>query len=228
MRNRAGHLTQLVEQNVVDPNGVDGFLRIGASETIAQCWLPDFVTRLHRRFPKLEVEINVDVSVNLREALLGREIDLAFLLGPVSEYTVDNIELPPFELAWYVSAGLDPPGDGPASYFDMPIMTYARNTRPYRELKSMLFERVGPGVRLFPSFSLSACLRLVEAGIGIAALPTALGRPEVEAGRIRQFDPGWVPDPLRFTASFLGDPKSHLVGTAAVMAHETAVDYGKS
>ena len=204
---------------------MEGYLRIGASETITQCWLPDFVSRLHRTFPRLEVEINVDISVNLRRSLLDREIDLAFLLGPISEYTVDNIDLPGFDLAWYVAPDVVPPGNLPASFLQKPVITYARNTRPYRELKAMLFERVGLGVAMFPSFSLSACFRLVEAGIGVAALPKALGKPHVEAGRIREFDPGWVPGPLRFTASFMGEPKSHLIETAAEIAREVALEF---
>lgn len=222
---RYEQLADLVEKNVVDPNRMEGHIRIGASETVTQCWLPDFVSRLHKQFPRLEVEINVDVSVNLRKSLLDREIDLAFLLGPISEYTVDNIELPGFDLAWYVAPDVVPPGNEPASFLQKPVITYARNTRPFRELKAMLFERVGPGVTMFPSFSLSACFRLVEAGIGVAALPKALGKPHVDAGRIREFDPGWIPGPLRFTASYMGEPKSHVIETAADIAREVALAF---
>lgn len=220
---RFEHLTQLVEKNVVDEAALEGCLRLGASETITQCWLPDFVSRLHQRFPRLEVEINVDISVNLRAGVLDREIDLAFLLGPISEYSVDNIALPAFELAWYRAAKLSGEPDDPASYLTKPVTSYLRQTRPYRELKVLLLERVGPGVAIFPSSSLSACFRLVEAGICVAALPKALGRSFVERGSIVEFDPGWVPSPLEFTASYLADPRSHRVEAAAQMALETAI-----
>jgi len=106
-----------------------------------------------------------------------------------------------------------------------PVMTYARNTRPYRELREMLFERVGPDVSMFPSSSLSASFRLVEADLGVAVLPRTLGQELVDQGRIREFDPGWVPGPLLFSASYLGVPKSHMVETAARMAFEVAVAY---
>jgi len=172
------------------------------------------------------VEINVDISVNLRAGLLDREIDLALLLGPVSEYSVDNVELPGFELAWYAAAGTDIKEAGARGLLlEKPVITYARHTRPYRELKTLLFERVAPDVQMFPSSSLSACFRLVEAGLGVAALPKALARPYVEGGRIVQFDPGWVPDALRFSASYLGDPRSHVVAAAAQKALEVAEIY---
>ena len=217
------HLSQMVEKDVIDPDGIEGHLRLGVSETIAQCWLPDLIARLHHLFPKLEIEFNVDISINLRAGLLNREFDLAILLGPISEYSVDNIALPDFDLAWYVAA--DVPETEGAAYLTRPVLTYARNTRPYRELKATLFEKVGPNVSIFPSSSLSACFRLVEAKLGVAALPRALGQEHVRAGRIREFDPGWVPAPLEFTASYLADPRSHMVETAAKTALEVATAY---
>ncbi|WP_052261729.1 LysR family transcriptional regulator [Leisingera sp. ANG-M1] len=214
-------LSELVEKDVVDPDGIEGRLRLGVSETIAQCWLPELVSALHERFPKLEIEFNVDISVNLRAGLMAREIDLAVLLGPVSDYSVNNIDLPGFPLAWYAAAKGRTEQD-PASYLSRPVLTYARHTRPHRELKEMLFERVGPEVSLFPSSSLSACFRLVEADLGVAVLPRVLGEELVAAGRIIEFDPGWVPSPLRFTASYLGEPKSHVTETAAHLARDVA------
>ncbi|MXQ07585.1 LysR family transcriptional regulator [Alphaproteobacteria bacterium GH1-50] len=218
------HLVELVQRDVVDPEGVEGRLRIGASETIAQCWLPELVSRLHEVYPKLEIELNVDVSTDLREALLNREVDLAILLGPISEYSVDNIILPGFDLAWYTAAN-PREREGGGGDLTRPVMTYARNTRPFRELKELLYEKVGADVSMFPSTSLSACFRLVEADIGVAVLPRALGAEYVRAERIREFDPGWVPSPLQFTASYLSEPKSHLSETAAALALEVAELY---
>ena len=216
------NLEGLVQRNVVDANATEGLLRIGASETITQCWLPEFVTRLHRCFPKLNVDLNVDISANLRQSLLDREIDLAFLLGPISDYRVDNLPLPEFALAWYRAAGSAPPLESVDSYLMLPVITYMRHTRPYRELRAKLLDHVGPQATLFPSSSLSASFRLVEAGIGVAALPRSLAGAFLERGTIREFDPGWVPDPLRFTASYMADPASQLVEKACEIALDVA------
>jgi len=219
------HLAEQVTANIIAPEGIEQHLRLGVAETIAQSWLPEFVGALHRRFPRVQIDLDVDVSANLRAGLLNREIDLAILLGPISEATVTNIALPGFDLAWYVSADT-PAGNDAALIATRPVITYARNTRPHRELKRALFERVGPGAQMFSSSSLSACFRLVEAGLGVAALPRILGRDLVARGRLRLFDPGWVTAPLQFTASYLGDPKSHVVETAAQLARSTADGQG--
>ena len=214
------HLSELVDRDVVDPKGAERRLRLGISETIAQSWLPQFIEQLNQEFPQLSVEINVDISTALRQSLLDRELDLAVLLGPVSEFSVDNVELPKFELSWYAPSSLS---SEEACKLNRPIASYARNTRPYRELKASLFEKVGPEVLMYPSSSLSACFRLVETGICVAALPKVLANDYVARGTIREFDPGWVPNALRFTASYLADPKSHLIETAARIAGEVAV-----
>lgn len=216
------HLAELVERDVVDHQAVERRLRLGVSETIAQSWLPEFVEKLNQKFPKLTVEIKVDISVELRNSLLEREIDLAILLGPISEFSVDNVALPEFELSWFASTSFS---IEEAKQLKCPIASYARNTRPYRELKATLFEKVGPETVIFPSSSLSACFRLVEAGLCVAALPKALAKDYFERGSIREFDPGWIPSPLQFTASYLGDPKSYLIETAANIARDVSTTH---
>ena len=217
----------LMEHEIVSPDALEGRLRLGVSETIAQCWLPQLIERLHAVYPRLEIEFHVDISTNLRTALLNRALDLVVLLGPVSEFSVENVELPSFDIAWYICADA-PKADHPKDYFRRPVLTYARQTRPYRELRKLLLDRIGPDVSLFPSSSLSACFRLVEADLGVAALPRALGRTYVERGTIREFDPGWVPSPLQFTASYLGEPLRPIVQKAATLARDVAMDYGTS
>ncbi|MEM8728760.1 MAG: LysR family transcriptional regulator [Pseudomonadota bacterium] len=212
-------LSDMVEEHVMDTAGLDRLMRIGVSETIAQSWLPDFIGALHAAYPNLKIEISVDISINLREQLLRREIDLALMLGPVSDFTIDNIMLPAVELVWFKSITH---GSAPVDLRKTPIATYARNTRPFRELRSELFERFGPDITLFPSSSLSSCFRMVEAGLAVGALPKSLGQPLVEAQKLVAFDAGWIPSPLRFSASYIGDPRNHLIETAAKTAQVIA------
>ncbi|MFK8033165.1 MAG: LysR family transcriptional regulator [Hyphomicrobiales bacterium] len=220
-------LGELIQRDIVDPTGIDLHLRIGVSETIVQSWLPEFVAKLRGEFPQLAIDIAVDISSNLREGLLNRSFDLTILLGPVSEFTVDNVDLPDVPLRWYCSKNAELSDDPAEIFLSNPVVTYARNTRPYRELKSELFNRYGPGISLFPSSSLSAGFRMVVAGLGVAALPASLAEAELKADQVREFDPGWQPNALRFTASYLGDPQSFLVERAAKIAREAALDADK-
>lgn len=218
------HLVELVERDVINPNDLRVRISLGVSETIAQSWLPLFIERLNTEYPNLEAEINVDVSNSLRESLLEREIDLAFLLGPISESTVDNIELSKFDLVWCASIEQN---FEEAKLLKRPVATYSRGTKPYRELKALLDDKIGADVRIFPSSSLSTCFKLVESGLCVAPLPKLLAEEYLRKGTIRVFDPGWVPNSLRFTASYLGNSKSHLIEMAARIASEVSNEYTK-
>ena len=211
---------QEIRQRVSDPTGLEGLFRVGASETIAETWLPRFLERLSQEYPRLSLELTVDISVNLRDALLARQLDLALLMGPVSVYSVNNVALPSFELGWYRAASRPDP-----DFLTTPVISYARNTRPYRELVEELSTRHGPGVRVFSCASLSASIRMIAAGIGVGVIPTALAQEGLAAGQLHAFDPGWLPGPLEFTASWVAEPRTPLAEEAAHLAVALARAY---
>lgn len=206
-----------ISTRIADPSGVTGVFRVGSSETIAQAWLPRFLERISHDYPRLSLELSVDISVNLREDLLARRIDLALLMGPISEFSINNVELPSFELRWYRAAG-----SGPIDFATTPIISYARNTRPYRELVEEVGRRYGPVTRVYTSASLSASIQMIAAGIGVGPYPATLAKERLLAGQIEEFDPGWLPRPLAFTASFLSEPRNALAERCAAIAVETA------
>ncbi len=217
-------LNSLILRDVGRPERVESLFRVGVSETIVQSWLPEFIAALRTEFPRLNVEIDVDISRNLRERLLGNAIDLGLLMGPVSDCRVENVPLPAFQMTWLRAPSLQvsDPADG------APVITFARDTRPFRLLKEALLERYGPSAVIFPSSSLSACFRLVAAGLGIGALPLSLAADYLASGQVERFDPGWTPEPLNFTASFLATPEAAVSGRAADIARQTALAYDKT
>ena len=207
-----------IKQRVANPSEAEGLFRVGASETIAQAWLPEFLKAFSQHYPRVNVDLTVDISVNLRAALLERRLDLAILMGPVSEFTVENVALPPFGLHWYRAAD-----NSQTDLSQIPVISYSSQTRPYRELMSELTRRIGPKLRVFTSASLSASLKMIAAGIAVGPYPRALARDFLDSGRIVEFDPGFRPQPLAFTASYLSEPRNFLVETSAAIARDVAV-----
>lgn len=209
-----------IKSNVVPAESVNSLLRIGVAETIVQLWLPSFLSALYDLYPNLNVEISVDVTVDLREQLMDRSLDIAILMGPVSEFSIDNIELPPVELAWFATTATPLPKLG-----STPIISYNRNSRPYRELRSQLTTRYGDDIKIFPSSSIYAGLEMVASGIGVGMFPRQLGKTLIGQGRIVEFDPGWKLAPLHFTASFVGEPRNELCVKAAELASIVSRQY---
>ncbi|MEL6680786.1 MAG: LysR family transcriptional regulator [Pseudomonadota bacterium] len=209
-----------IKHRVANPAETEGLFRLGASETIAQAWLPHFMEAFSQRFPRVNVDLTVDISLNLRAGILERRLDLAFLMGPVSEYSVKNVALPQFDLHWYKSRKL-----GDVDLTKVPIISYSSQTRPYRELTSELAQRVGPKSRVFSSASLSASLKMIAAGIAVGPYPRVLAKPHLDGDEVEEFSPGFVPPPLEFTASYMAEPRSFLVENSAEIAREVAVDW---
>ncbi|MGB0682157.1 MAG: LysR family transcriptional regulator [Magnetovibrionaceae bacterium] len=206
-----------------EQDAVSGLLRLGVSETIVQTWLPGFFQRAAKVFPNLDIELNVDVTSSMRDSLIERSLDLAFLMGPVSDYRIENRPLCSFDLAWVHSPALDLP-DGFAELDKLtrwPIITFARNTRPFAEVHALNKRDDIDRLRLFPSTSLAACLRMAEDGLGVGILPAAFIDEAVEAGRLKRVNSTWVPSDLIFTASFPRepfDPKAERLVDLAVSA----------
>lgn len=212
-----------IKQRVANPSEVEGLFRVGASETIAQAWLPDFLKAFSERYPRVNVDLTVDISLNLRADLLDRKLDLALLMGPVSEFSVENIALPPFDLHWY-RATSNPQTD----LSKIPVISYSSRTRPYQELMSELSRRVGPKLRVFASASLSASLKMIAAGIAVGPYPRALANDYLASKQIIEFDPGFTPKPLAFTASYLSQPRSFLVENSAEIARDVATEWHRT
>lgn len=58
-------------------------------------------------------------------------------MGPVSEFSVENIALPPFDLHWYRSTANDQ-----TDLSRIPVTSYSSKTRPYRALMAELSRRI--------------------------------------------------------------------------------------
>ncbi|KIT17980.1 LysR family transcriptional regulator [Jannaschia aquimarina] len=220
---RLDALADAIERDVIDPEAIEGLLRIGASETIAQTWLPDFVEAIHRRWPRLTIELDVDVTIALRERLLEGRLDLGLLLGPLSHAGIDNVALPDVPLAWCAAAGSAV--ERPDLLLAKPIVSFSRVTRPFRELVEALRENLGGAPSPFPSASLSAALRLIERGLCVGAMPAPMVAEGIARGTLVRFDPGFDLPALRFVAAYRVEPPSHAVTSAAGIAREVAIEF---
>ena len=220
LREHAERIADIVESikgEVVPFESVDSLLRLGVAETIVQLWLPAIVSELYRTYPNIKIEITVDLSVNLEQQLLARSLDLAILMGPISDFSFDNTVLPSIDLTWFCA-----PGRQNSNLNTMPILSYSRHSRPYLELRHEMTNRYGNDFKIFSSISVTAGLEMVAAGIGVGVFPRQLGMKLIAEGRIVEFDPGWTLEPLIFTASHLGDPRSELCAQAAALAVKVA------
>lgn len=209
---------------VRDRSAMRGVLRLGVSETIVHTWLPKLVASVNSAHPNLSLEIEVDITPNLRARLLAQEIDLAFLLGPLSFSTIRNRVLCDYPIAFVASPTLGL-GSGTLTVHELarfPIITFPRKTQPYEIIRS-LFNRPGvPNTRLHASASLATVIHMAMEGLGIAVIPTAIVEHELKEGRLQLLTTDLQVPTLTFSASWLAAPDTLAVELVAGLAAELA------
>ncbi|WP_340149721.1 LysR family transcriptional regulator [uncultured Sneathiella sp.] len=207
-----------------------GILRLGVSEAIVHTFLPDFLTGLRQKFPEIEVDIVVDATANLRRELIERSIDFALLMGPVTDYQIENHDLIEFDVIWAAAPSLKIDTDSELSLDELattPLITYARNTRPYADLSRQLRKNMELPARIYSSSSLAAIHRMALDGVGIAHLPRQMIQADIVNGRLKQVQCVWHPPSLKFTASYPTEPYSPVTEKIVQHALEVAREYRK-
>lgn len=89
--------------------------------------------RAHIKYPNLSIDIVVDITPTLREALQSGELDMAFVLGPQQDGELLERELCNYELN-FLSAPSLKVAKKPLSndaLAEHPIFTFPKRTYPY-------------------------------------------------------------------------------------------------
>lgn len=177
--------TDLVAE-LTENQHLTGTIRLGVSETIVYTWLVEYIEKVQKEFPKVSVEIVVDLTPNLQEGVRTGDLDMAFLLGPTLAFECVEQTLCDFELS-FLAAPSFKGGVGQMSFkalMSHTILTYPKITYPYKELKAKMKEQGLDEPLSITSYSLATLLRLAEQGLGIAVVPTLTALKEITDGRL--------------------------------------------
>jgi DNA-binding transcriptional LysR family regulator len=209
---------------ICDRSAVRGVLRLGVAETIVHTWLPQLVKRVNEIYPNLSLEIEVDITPNLTARLLAQEIELAFVVGPLSAPDVQSRALCDYDINFLASPLLRL-GKIKVTRRDLarfPMITFPRKTRPYEAVRAVFDRPDLPPIRLHASASLATVIHMAIEGLGIAVIPSAIVENELAAGRLQLLDTDVKLSPLTFTASWLAAPDTASIERVAGLAHQLA------
>ncbi|MBO4221187.1 LysR family transcriptional regulator [Bradyrhizobium neotropicale] len=207
-----------------DRSAMRGVLRLGVAETIVHTWLTRLVKSVNEVYPNLSLEIEVDITPNLSARLLAQEIELAFVVGPLSASGVQSRVLCDYPIGFLASPALGL-GNGPVARHELarfPIITFPRKTVPYESVRAV-FERPDlPPIRLHASASLATVIHMAIEGLGIAVIPSAIVANELADGRLQLLETDIKMAPLTFNANWLTSPDIAAVERVADLARQIA------
>lgn len=218
-------LRTLAELNVGRGGDVGGVIRIGASDTMAGSWMPDFLTGLSGQFPMATFEIQVGPSPRLRDELIAHQLDVGFIVGPVTspELISQPICQCPMVLTAAPSLGLHGRRVHVHELEEVNILTFERMTQPHQMLRRDLRAR-GISARLNPISSLSTAVLLACKGLGVAALPLVAVEREIENGQLCRLEAELELSTLQFAVCYRGGPE--LPAISAIV--DSALDFLKA
>jgi DNA-binding transcriptional LysR family regulator len=209
---------------VGDRSATRGVMRLGVAETIVHTWLPRLIKSVNTAYPNLSLEIEVDITPNLSARLLAQEIELAFVVGPLSAAGVYNRVLCDYPIGFLASPALGL-GNAALTVHDLakfPIITFPRKTQPYEIVRSLFNRPDLPPIRLHASASLATVIHMAIEGLGIAVIPTAIVENELADGRLQLLSTDLKISPLTFSASWLASPDTVAVELVADLAGKIA------
>ncbi|CAN5479488.1 LysR family transcriptional regulator [soil metagenome] len=211
---------------VGDRSAMRGVLRLGVAETIVHTWLPELIKNVNEAYPNLSLEIEVDITPNLRARLMAQEIELALLIGPLAASNVHNRVLCDYPIGFLASPALGL-GSEILSVQDLakfPIITFPRKTQPYELVRSLFNRPELPPIRLHASASIATVIHMAIEGLGIAVIPTAIVQDELADGRLQLLNTNLQMQPLTFSASWLASPDTVAIEMVAGLAVRLAQD----
>jgi len=192
---------------------------------VACTWLQGFLRRMRDAYPKLRIQLEVDLSTAIDARLMEGQLDLALHTGPFRSKGFASQDLGNEGYCWVVNTELAPhlaAGPSLAALFDLTILTHAKHTQACAALHRMAAERGLPAERIVHSSALSACVPMVLEGLGAALLPERLVAAEIANGDLHKLTPDWLPDPLLFCARYAPARAARYVGKAALIAQDAA------
>lgn len=149
--------------------GQAGTLRVGMIDAASLYVLPEVVRAYRERYPEVELRVAVEASDELLRRLRARELDLAVVVGPVTEPDLSAVEVAREPLYLYAPPDAEGGPDGAP-----PWVLYPEGSRTRRIIDAALAE-VGIRPRVALESSNPAVLRqMVAIGLGWSVLPAAV------------------------------------------------------
>ena len=196
-------------------------LRLGVTELVACTWLQDFLRLLKEAYPRVRVELQVDLSTVIDTRLMAGELDLTLQSGPFATRLDGTLLLGSEPYCWVAepkqaaAIGCAP---AMADIFAHPVLTHAQHTQAGHALHHMAETRGLDIGQIVHSSALSACVPMVCEGLGIALLPERLVQDELRSGVLHGLNSDWLPEPLTFYARYHAARAPRFVRQAAEFA----------
>ncbi|KAF1037130.1 MAG: HTH-type transcriptional regulator MetR [Herbaspirillum frisingense] len=205
------------------PEVIERRLRIGVTELTAMTWLPRLVRRIHQHYPRVVIEPDVDLSVNLRDKLLNDEMDAIIVPDAFAEPGLSALPLAAVKSVWLARPGLIGERKQPLRMHE--LASYTILTQGNKSGTGIIYDRWIKSQSIFPGHSLScssvvALIGLTVSGMGVSYLPYKPLRPLIEGGTLEIVETTPKLPDVPYVALYRSERKSSFISSILMLAQE--------
>lgn len=177
--NRAQPLLNQLDNVVVsleNTTAATGTIRMGVGELVTMTWFAEFMSRLKQDLPRVNYEVEVGLTINMRQKLELGTLDLATVAAPIDSSRVNTAYLGTIHVQWLIARTLRAKVRKWASVKELlleyPIWCVARPAHMHTMAIESL-RRYGVATsNINISDNVESIIQVVCNGAGIALLPT--------------------------------------------------------
>jgi len=176
-----------IRERVVDPEVLSVTFRLGVTELVAVTWLPKLVRAINETYPRVTVELGVDLTLIQQGKLASGDLDLAILPGPITMPGLQNVSLGTVEFNWMASPKLKVPSAPltPKELSRWPLLTMTHQSNLHKMLESWFDPNDVPAQHVDVCNSIGVLGALTIAGLGVSYLPRPRFESEIRSGKLR-------------------------------------------
>jgi DNA-binding transcriptional LysR family regulator len=184
-------------------------LRVGAIESVLHTWLIPMLQHLRSVHRNLQLELTVEITPVLVEAVKRGTLDLVFAAQSISAPDIRTRPLPTMEMVFVGAKALKRRTPYTlAEIVSYEMMTFQRGSQPHLALLEQLRGEGLEPPRVHTISSIPAMVHLIESGFGIATLPVIAAQTLVRQHEIAILPCETALSPLPVQASYRYDPGS--------------------
>ncbi|SFH60570.1 DNA-binding transcriptional regulator, LysR family [Collimonas sp. OK307] len=204
------------------PEIVERRLRIGVTELTAMTWLPRLVRLVRTHYPKVVIEPDVDLSVNLRDKLLADEVDIIITPDAFAEARFSLIPLAMVRSVWMCKPGLLPTSRVLRMH---ELASHTILTQGNMSGTGIIYDRWFKSQTISSANSIScnslvALIGLTVSGLGVSYLPEQCLSSLVERGALEIVQTSPALPEISYVALYRGERKSVFISSIIMLAQE--------
>jgi DNA-binding transcriptional LysR family regulator len=176
-----------IRDRVGDPEVLSITFRLGVTELVAVTWLPKLVRAINETYPRVTVELGVDLTLIQLGKLESGDLDLAILPGPITIPGLQNISLGTVQFNWMASPKLKVPSTSltPQNLCRWPLLTMTHQSNLHKMLGTWFDQNDVAAIHVDVCNSIGVLAALTIAGLGVSYLPRQKFETEIRSGKLQ-------------------------------------------